>query len=115
MPANRAGERKNALGGPRKSLIRLDSDKEIQAFPLVGFGRAWLDLAQFGPIWIPLGFSLDTLHIGATGLILSSPPAGLRPAAHESSSRRRLELSCKAPAAEGNGPRRMLLEMAPCG
>jgi hypothetical protein len=48
MRANRAGKGKNALGGPSKSLITLDSDKEIQAFPLVGFGRAWLDLAQFG-------------------------------------------------------------------
>src|SRR5271170_1969860 len=62
MRANRAGKRKNALGGPRKSLIRLDSDKEIQASPLVGFGGAWLDLAQFGPIWIPLGFSLDVMR-----------------------------------------------------
>jgi hypothetical protein len=56
---------KTRWGGPRKPLIRLDSDKEIQAFPLVRFGRASLNLAQFGPILIPLGFSLDTLHIGA--------------------------------------------------
>ena len=59
LPATRTGKRKNALGGPGKSLIRLDSDKEIQAFPLVGFGLIWLDLAQFGSIWILLGFSLD--------------------------------------------------------
>ena len=63
MRANRGGKRKNALTprGPRKSLIRLNLDKEIQASPLVGFGRAWLDLAQFGPIWIPLGFFLDLI------------------------------------------------------
>jgi len=59
MRANRAGERKNALGGPRKSLITLDSDKQIQAFPLVGFGRAWPDLAQFG---FGFGFSLDVVR-----------------------------------------------------
>jgi hypothetical protein len=29
-------------------LIRLVSDKEIQAFPLVGFAGAVLDLAGFG-------------------------------------------------------------------
>ena len=69
MRANRAAKEKLPLGGPRKSLIRLDSDKEIQAFPLVGFGWAWLDLAQFGPIWIRLGFSLVPLHICATDLI----------------------------------------------
>ena len=33
MRAKGTGKRKNALGGPRKSLIRLDSAKEIQAFP----------------------------------------------------------------------------------
>jgi hypothetical protein len=62
MRADRAGKRKNALGGPRKSLIRLVSDKEIQAFPLIIFGLAWLDLAQFGPIWMGLGFSLDVVQ-----------------------------------------------------
>ena len=35
MRAKGTSKRKNALGGPRKSLIRLNSDKEIQAFPLV--------------------------------------------------------------------------------
>ena len=48
MGADRAGKRKNGLGGPRKSLIRLDLDKEIQAFPLVILGWVLLDLAQFG-------------------------------------------------------------------
>jgi hypothetical protein len=67
MRADRAGKRKNTLGGPRKSLTRLDSDKEIQAFPLVGFGRALLDLAQFGLIWIPLGFSLDMSPVANSG------------------------------------------------
>jgi hypothetical protein len=44
-------------------LKRLDSDKEIQALALVGFGRAWLDLAQFGSIWLWLGFSLESAPI----------------------------------------------------
>jgi hypothetical protein len=56
-------------------LITLDSDKEIQAFPLVGFGWILLNFAQFGLIWIRLGFSLDKLHIGAADLIVSSPAA----------------------------------------
>jgi hypothetical protein len=42
------GERKNALGGPRKSLKRLEPDKESKLIPLLSFGRAWLDLARFG-------------------------------------------------------------------
>jgi hypothetical protein len=65
MRANRAGKRKNALGGPRKSLIRLDSDKENPSFPLVGFGWALLDLAQFGSIWLNLysaWISSDVIH-----------------------------------------------------
>jgi hypothetical protein len=45
-------QNKNAFGGPRKSLIRLKTDKEIQAFPL---GWASLDLAQFGWIWRRFG------------------------------------------------------------
>jgi hypothetical protein len=32
MRANRRGKRKNALGGRRKPLIRLDSDKENPSF-----------------------------------------------------------------------------------
>jgi hypothetical protein len=32
MRAKGTGKRKNALGGPRKSLIRLDSDKEMAIF-----------------------------------------------------------------------------------
>jgi hypothetical protein len=47
MRAKGTGKRKNALGGPRKSLIRLNSDK-IQALSLAGFGWIWLNLAQFG-------------------------------------------------------------------
>jgi hypothetical protein len=43
--ANRERKIKNGLGGPRKSLIRPDSDKEIQAFSL---GWAWLDFDGFG-------------------------------------------------------------------
>jgi hypothetical protein len=34
MRANRGSKRKNALGGPRKSLIRLDSDKEMAIITL---------------------------------------------------------------------------------
>ena len=45
MRAKEEGQKKR-LGGPRKPLIRLDSDEGIQAFPLVGFGRAWLDFAR---------------------------------------------------------------------
>jgi hypothetical protein len=30
--------------------------RRIQASPLIGFGRAWLGLAQFGPIGIRLDF-----------------------------------------------------------
>jgi hypothetical protein len=75
MRANRGGKRKNALGGPRKSLIRLDSDKEIQAFPLVGLGWILLNLAQFGFCLDFPWMSYIILHIGATDLILSSPPA----------------------------------------
>jgi hypothetical protein len=75
MRANRAGKRKNALRGPRKSLIRLDSDKENPSFPLVGFGQVLLDLAQFGPIWLNLDSALDFIPIAATELILSSAPA----------------------------------------
>jgi hypothetical protein len=37
-------------------LIRLNSDKENPSFPLIRLGRAWLDLAQFGPIWIRWDF-----------------------------------------------------------
>ena len=35
--AARGGKRKNALGGRRKPLKRLNSAKEIQAFPGTGF------------------------------------------------------------------------------
>jgi hypothetical protein len=38
-------KRKKCGGGPRKSLIRLDSAKEIQGFSLAKFGRALLDEA----------------------------------------------------------------------
>jgi hypothetical protein len=70
MRANRAGKRKNALGGPHKSLIWLDSDKQIQAFPLVGFGRALLDLAQFGSIWLNLAqFGSIWLNLAQFGSI----------------------------------------------
>jgi hypothetical protein len=40
---------KKGLGGRRKPLIRLNSAKEIQGFPLLDFGRALLDEAQ---IWL---------------------------------------------------------------
>jgi hypothetical protein len=83
LRANRAGKRKNALGGPRKSLIRLDSDKENPSLSfdwlwpgLAGFGWIWLDLAGFGSIWIPLGFSLECFP--ASG---SQPSQQLYPAA----------------------------------
>jgi hypothetical protein len=53
------GQRKKALGGQRKSLKRLDSDKEIQGNPSVFLGFIWLGLG-----WILLdlgefGFGLD--------------------------------------------------------
>jgi hypothetical protein len=59
MRAKEAGKRKNALGGPRKSLIRLDSDKEN---PSLSFDCLWPGLAGFGSIWPNLaqfGFGLD--------------------------------------------------------
>jgi hypothetical protein len=40
--------KKNALGGQRKSLIRLKTDKEIQAFPWLRPGWVLIDLAKFG-------------------------------------------------------------------
>ena len=64
---NGGGERKNATGGPRKSLIRLDSAKEIQAYSLgwiwPGLGwiwSIWLDLAKFG-----FGLDFPRMVIGA--------------------------------------------------
>jgi len=42
---------KKGPGGPRNPLIRLDSAKEIQGFPLLDFGRALLDEAR---IWLDL-------------------------------------------------------------
>jgi hypothetical protein len=87
MRANRAGKRKNTVGGPRKSLIRLDSDKEN---PSSSLGWAWLDLAQFGSVWpnldsawIFLGFL--ALHIDATELIqcaVANAPAMAHLVAH---------------------------------
>jgi hypothetical protein len=73
MRADRAGKRKNALGGPRKSLIRLDSDKEN---PSLSFDRLWPGLAGFGSIWLNLDsawifLGLYALYIGATDLILN--------------------------------------------
>jgi hypothetical protein len=41
--------KKNALGGQRKSLKRLDSDKEIKAN---SFAVLWPGLAGFGYIWL---------------------------------------------------------------
>jgi hypothetical protein len=41
-------KRPKGPGGRRKSLKRLDPDKEIKAFPLVFLGRALVDLARFG-------------------------------------------------------------------
>jgi hypothetical protein len=84
MRAKGTGKRKNALGGPHKSLIRLDSDKENPSLSLVGFGRVLLDLAQFGPIWLNLDSALDflgccSLHIAAADIILGSPPAAQPP------------------------------------
>jgi hypothetical protein len=75
MRANRAGERKNALGGPRKPLIRLDSDKEIK---VNAFDSLWPGLAGFASIWPNLDsawifLGCYTLHIGATDLILRRP------------------------------------------
>jgi hypothetical protein len=59
MRANRTGKRKNTLGGRRKSLITLDSDKEN---PSLSFDWLWPGLAGF--CWILLnlakfGFCLD--------------------------------------------------------
>ena len=53
---------KTPWGGRRKPLKRLDSAKEIQAFPLIFLGRALLDFAQFDLIWIRLGISLDVIR-----------------------------------------------------
>jgi hypothetical protein len=47
MRASRRGKRKNTLGGPRKSLIRLDSDKEIKVNLL---DSLWPGFAGFGSI-----------------------------------------------------------------
>ena len=48
-------KRKNALGGRRKPLKRLDPDKRIQGnprpFPLMDLGPAWPSFAGFGWIW----------------------------------------------------------------
>jgi hypothetical protein len=48
MRAKETGKRKNALGGPRKSLIRLDSDKENPSF---SFDWLWPASAGFCSIW----------------------------------------------------------------
>src|SRR5271156_5870161 len=55
----RGAENISGPGGPRKSLIRLNSDKEIQGkpsrflgFSLPGLGPAWLNLDS---AWIGLG------------------------------------------------------------
>jgi hypothetical protein len=45
MGANRGKQRKNTLGGRRKSLIKLKTDKEIQAF---SYAMALLDFDGFG-------------------------------------------------------------------
>src|SRR5208282_6222176 len=83
-----------------------------QGNPSFSLDSVWPGLAGFGSIWPNLDsawifLGCYTLHIGARDLIVSSPPAGRRPAAHESSSRRRLELSCEV-ALRKRGPRRML-------
>jgi hypothetical protein len=73
-------QKKKRLGSPRKSLIRLDSDKEIK---VNGFDSLWRGLAGFGSIrlnldsaWIFPG--CYSLHIGATDLTLGSPSAGAK-------------------------------------
>ena len=45
MRAKQAGKRKNTPRGPRKCLIRLDSDKEIK---VNGLDFPWLNLAGLG-------------------------------------------------------------------
>jgi hypothetical protein len=42
----RAKKEENGPRGPRNPLKRLDPAKEIQGFPLIYFGRAWLDSAR---------------------------------------------------------------------
>jgi hypothetical protein len=53
--AGSAQVRKNGLGGRHNLLERLNSAKEIQAFPLIFFRRTWLDSAR---IWEDLGSAL---------------------------------------------------------
>jgi hypothetical protein len=77
---SKAQERKNGLGGWRNSLETLNSAKEIQGFPLIVFGRAWLDLARFGKIW---------LWLGKTKLTQASAAAVLSTQADEGVSARR--------------------------
>jgi hypothetical protein len=86
---------KNGLGGRRNSLKRLNSAKEIQGFPSIVFGRAWLDLARFANIWIWLGTT--------TKLALASAAAALSTQADEGVSgrrpgRRRERIGASAPS-----------------
>jgi hypothetical protein len=56
--------------GRRNSLKTLDSAKKTQGFPLIVFGRAWLDLARFGKI---------SSWLGKTRLALAAAAVALRP------------------------------------
>jgi hypothetical protein len=78
MRANRAGKRKNALGG---SAQVLDKARFGQGNPSFSLDYLWPGFAGFGSIWPNLDgawifLGCYPLPIGATDLILSSPPAG---------------------------------------
>jgi hypothetical protein len=55
----RVGQKKKALGGQRKSLKRLDSDKRIQGNPSVFLGFVWLGLGWILLYLAKFGFGLD--------------------------------------------------------
>jgi hypothetical protein len=63
---------KKGAGGRRNPSQKLDSAKEIQGFPLIVFGRAWLNLAGFGE---------NGNWLGKTKSALASLGDRLRPAA----------------------------------
>ena len=69
LERERGAEDISGPGGPRKSLKRLNSDKEIQGQPsrFLGnvFARAWPDLAEFGSAWIALGLQFQHADIHA--------------------------------------------------
>jgi len=59
MAGTRASKRKKAPRGQRKSLKRLDSDKEIQGNPSVFLGFIWLGLGWILLDLAKFGFGLD--------------------------------------------------------